>query len=80
MHDSLRPVKDRNGLSDGCGVDLVRKMREENPDVSVPALAESKDSKRYARVLEAGVEKVLGGDARIKEVIGTTGVEAGRSF
>ena len=58
-------------LPDGDGTDLIRKLREEQLDVPVLVLAESEDSQRHARVLEAGAERVFTKDTSIEEIIDT---------
>jgi DNA-binding NarL/FixJ family response regulator len=57
------------GLPDGDGVELIKKMHEDEPDIPVLVLTVSEDPERHARAKEAGAERVLTKAASLEEVI-----------
>lgn len=56
-------------LPDGCGVDLIPELLEENPSVAILVLTASLDRREFGRAVEAGAAGVLHKSAGIGEVV-----------
>ena len=57
------------GLPDGDGVELIRELSSEEPNVTILVLSASIDRTQFARAVEAGAAGVLHKAAAIKEIV-----------
>ena len=57
------------GLPDGYGADLIKELREKNPQAQALVLSASPDRARIARAVKAGAAGVLNKSAHLEEVV-----------
>ena len=53
-------------LPDGDGTEVIRELREANPDLSILTLSADRDP---GRALEAGADETLGKDASLTDIV-----------
>lgn len=58
-------------LPDGSGIELIREMRQAEPDIPTMVLTISRDTEVHAWASKMGADKVLTKDLPIKEIIAT---------
>jgi DNA-binding NarL/FixJ family response regulator len=57
------------GLPDGCGADLIKELREKNPQAQALVLSASLDRANIASAVERGATGVLSKTAHLDEVV-----------
>lgn len=64
-------------LPDGDGVDVIRDLRQTNPDASILVFTISDDRGHLARAIEAGADEIVSKKTRLDELVAVIKRRAG---